>query len=85
MSCLHSCLVESLTDLTRSLDGVVNELSVEETDSEKEVAEDGVEENILGPEEDLAVGVVPRVMGKGSAGSKRGMGEYPDIPPPTPR
>ena len=51
MSCLLSCSVESLTDLTRSLDGVVDEESAEETDGDEEVAEDGVEENILGPEE----------------------------------
>lgn len=51
VTCLHSCSVESLTDLTRSLDGVVDEESAEETDGDEEVAEDGVEENILGPEE----------------------------------
>ena len=41
----------SLTDLTRSLDGFVDEESAEETDGDEEVAKDGVEENVLRPEE----------------------------------
>ena len=38
-------------DLTRSLDGVVDEESAEKTDSDEEVIEDAVEEGIPGPEE----------------------------------
>ena len=51
-SCLCSCSVKKPDcDLTRFLDRVVDKESTEETNSDKEVVEDGAEEGIPGPEE----------------------------------